>query len=170
MTAKFAILACALVISACGRARVEAREATVAASASATLAVDALDRLDARAPVPLLPMMAHHQKQNMRDHLLVVQEVVAAIAKADYPAIEQSAKRMGYSQQMGQMCTHMGAGAPGFSDRAIAFHHTADSIGEAARQRDMSAVLAALNETLSACTSCHAAFKQRVVADLAARH
>jgi DNA-binding MarR family transcriptional regulator len=42
--------------------------------------VTALDRMDTRAPVPLLPMMANHQKQNMRDHLVAVQEIVAALA------------------------------------------------------------------------------------------
>jgi hypothetical protein len=114
--------------------------------------------------------MAHHQKQNMRDHLLVVQEIVAAIGKSDYAAIELSAKRIGYSEQMGQMCTHMGAEAPGFTDRALAFHHTADGVAEAARRRDMTAVLAALNETLSACTACHSAFKQQVVEALPTAH
>lgn len=153
---------------ACSRERAETG-ATVLPTrtpASAPIAAEALDRLDTRAPVPLLPMMAHHQKQNMRDHLLVVQEVVAAIGKGDYAAIEQSAKRIGYSEQMGQMCTHMGAEAPGFTDRALAFHRTADGIAEAARRRDMTAVLSALNETLAACTSCHSAFKQQVVAAL----
>lgn len=31
-----------------------------------------LDGMDTRAPVPLLPMMANHQKQNMRAHLQAV--------------------------------------------------------------------------------------------------
>ncbi len=49
-----------------------------------------LDELDARAPIPLLPMMANHQKENMRDHLVAVQEIVAALASNDFAAIEQS--------------------------------------------------------------------------------
>ena len=108
-------------------------------------------------------MMAQHQKQNMRDHLAVVQEVIAALARKDFSAIEKSAARMGYSETMGQMCTHMGAGAPGFTDTAVAFHHTADRIGEAASHRDQNAVVTALANTLAACTSCHATYKQRVV-------
>ena len=54
-----------------------------AATSSAPAATAALDDMDKRAPVPLLPMMANHQKQNMRDHLLAVQEIVVALAIED---------------------------------------------------------------------------------------
>ena len=64
---------------------------------------------------------------------------------------------------MGQMCNHMGAGAPGFAEQALRFHHTADTIAEAARKRDMQGVLSALGATLATCTGCHATFKQRIV-------
>ena len=124
---------------------------------------EALDRLDTRAPVPLLPMMANHQKQNMRDHLLAVQEIILALATDDFAAIERSAGRIGFSEPMGQMCSHMGAGAPGFTEQALAFHHTADTIAEAARQRDRAAVTRALGATLQTCTGCHAVFRQSVV-------
>jgi hypothetical protein len=122
-----------------------------------------LAALDTRTPVPLLPMMANHQKRNMREHLVAVEAVTAGIAAGDFAAIERGASHIGFSEQMGAMCTHMGTGAPGFTDRALAFHHTADGIGEAARHHDMQAVLTRLNETLAACTSCHATYKQRVV-------
>ena len=130
---------------------------------SASTAQAALDRLDSRLPVPLLPMMANHQKQNMREHLVAVQEIVAGIGANDFAAIEKASKRIGYSEQMGQMCSHMGAGAQGFTEQALTFHHTADKIEDAARSSDMKAVLSALNETLNTCTSCHATFKQHVV-------
>jgi cytochrome c556 len=110
-------------------------------------------------------MMANHQKQNMRDHLEAVQQIVAAIGAKDFVAIEKAAGRIGYSEQMGQMCTHMGAGAPGFTEAALNFHHTADTIGAAAKKRDLAGVLTALNNTLATCTSCHATFKQHVVDD-----
>jgi hypothetical protein len=123
----------------------------------------ALDRLDTRIQVPLLPMMANHQKQNMREHLVAVQEIAIGLASDDFPAVERAAGRIGYSEQMGQMCTHMGAGAPGFTDAALEFHHTADTIAEAARRRDHDGVTRALGSTLQKCTGCHAAFKQHVV-------
>jgi hypothetical protein len=108
-------------------------------------------------------MMANHQKQNMRDHLVAVQEIVAALATEDFPGVDRAAGRIGFSEQMGKMCTHMGAGAPGFTERALEFHHAADQIAVAARERDRGRVLTALGATLQTCTSCHAAWKQQVV-------
>lgn len=126
-------------------------------------ASDRLDALDPRTPLPLLPAMALHQKQSMREHLEVVQEIVAALSSADFEAAERAAARIGLSEQMGHMCTHMGAAAPGFTDRAIEFHQTADRIAAAARARDAAGLLAAFSATLQTCTSCHAAWKQQVV-------
>jgi hypothetical protein len=123
----------------------------------------ALDSFDDRTNVPLLPMMAHHQRVNMRDHLTAVQEIITAAATNDFASIQKAASRIGYSEQMGAMCTHMGAGAPGFTDLALDFHRTADTIGAAARQKDSTEVLAALGRTLAKCTGCHARFKQQVV-------
>lgn len=140
------------------------RETPIAAPpAPPPSASEALDKLDTRTPLPLLPMMANHQKQNMRDHLVAVQEILAALATDDFTAIERAAGRIGFSQQMGQMCTHMGSAAPGFTEQALAFHHTADRISAAAREKDRAKVLTELNATLQTCTSCHAAWKQQVV-------
>jgi hypothetical protein len=135
----------------------------VASSAGAPAAQQALDRLDTRVAVPLLPMMANHQKQSMRDHLLAVQEIILAAGNDDFAGIECAAGRIGYSEQMGQMCTHMGAGAPGFTEQALNFHRTADTIAAAAREHDRAAVMRALGATLQTCTGCHAVFKQSVV-------
>src|ERR1051325_11067706 len=60
--------------------------------------IEALDRMDTRTSVPLVPMMANHQKQNMRDHLVAVQQIVAAVAANDLPAVEKAARRIGYSE------------------------------------------------------------------------
>lgn len=126
--------------------------------------------MDRRAPLPLLPMMAHHQKADMRDHLVAVQSIIAALATQDFFSVEQAALRMGYSEQMGRMCTHMGTGAPGFSQRALQFHHSADRIASPARAQDTAGVLAALAATLQTCTSCHATFKQKVVSEATWHH
>jgi hypothetical protein len=157
------ILVCAAAI-ACSRAVDSPPAPTASAGPSgAAAAADQLDRIDGRSPIPLLPTMASHQKQNMRDHLAAVQEIVAALAIADFSSVEAAAARIGFSPTMGQMCTHMGAGAPGFSEQALEFHHTADRIGAAAREHDPSGVLMTLSATLQACTSCHAVWKQQVV-------
>jgi hypothetical protein len=155
-----------LVVIACQTAQPHEHLPTPApagAVASAASSVDELDRLDQRKPLPLLPMMANHQKENMREHLAAVQQVVAATATGDFAKVGEAARRIGYSEAMGQMCEHMGAGAPGFSEQALAFHHSADRIVDAAKREDSAAVLAALGKTLAACTGCHAAYKQKLV-------
>lgn len=124
-----------------------------------------LASLDTREAVPLLPMMALHQKENMRDHLVVIQEIVGALATGDFDAVQQSAARISFSPQAAQMCTHMGAGAPGFTEMGMSFHETADSIVEAAKRNDMSETLEALNDTIKACTACHTRFRQEVVTE-----
>lgn len=124
-----------------------------------------LDRMDGRTPVPLLPMMAEHQKRNMRDHLVAVQELTGALAVGDFSEVQRVAARLGSSPQMTRTCEHLGAHAPGFTELALNFHTTADTIAEAATRRDRDAVLEALNRTLAACTSCHATYKQQVVDD-----
>jgi hypothetical protein len=96
---------------------------------------------------------------------VAVQDIVLALATDDYPGIERAAKRIGYSDEMGQMCTHMGAGAPGFTEQSIRFHHTADGIADAARSHDRAKVVSQLGVTLQTCTACHALWKQRVVDD-----
>jgi len=127
---------------------------------------EALDKLDQRRPVPLLPMMAQHQKESMRDHLQAVQEVLAAAAASDFEQVALAAKRMGLSEPMRRMCEHMGAAAPGFTERALGFHRAADEIVGAAKTRDSAAVLDALARTLRECTTCHATYKQQIVARL----
>lgn len=167
---KTAFLVAALALAGC---HAESRDAPAPpASTPAHTAVPApsarptLDELDQRRPVPLLPVMAQHQKANMREHLEAVQAVVAAAASGDFDQVAVAAKRMGYSDAMGRMCQHMGAAAPGFTEQALLFHHTADEIVAAATQRDNAAVLAALSKTLRTCTACHAMYKQQLVASL----
>jgi len=155
MTIRIAAVVLVVALCACQKT---APSPTPAASAHAVL-----DALDKRAPVPLLPEMANHQKENMRDHLLVVQQVVLGLAAHDFDAIAEAGKRSGFSEQMGQMCTHMGAGAPGFKDQAFKFHHTADTIADAARQHDEAGVIKALGDTLQTCTGCHANYRQAVM-------
>lgn len=123
----------------------------------------ALNKLDGRHPLPLLPMMADHQKQTMREHLRAIQAIVAALGADDFESIQSSAAKLGYSEQMAQMCVNMGAAAPAFTPQALAFHHTADRIAVAARAHDRAHVLVELAATLQACTACHATWRQEVV-------
>jgi cytochrome c556 len=108
-------------------------------------------------------MMAEHQKENMREHLAAVQAIISALGRDDMDGVAKAAARLGYSETMGRMCEHMGAAAPGFTPMALNFHRTADMIGDAARRRDRTGVLTALDLTLQACVGCHATYRQEVV-------
>ncbi|HEU5076949.1 MAG TPA: hypothetical protein VFU02_22320 [Polyangiaceae bacterium] len=156
---------CLGALAACSREPAPAPDASTPDTSSLrnVSPTEALDRFDQRAPVPLLPMMAQHQKQNMRDHLVAVHEIVAAVGAEDFAAVEAAARRLGSSDSMQRTCTHMGAGAPGFAEQALAFHRTADRIALAALDQAPARVLTELAATLAACTSCHAAWKQQVV-------
>jgi len=118
---------------------------------------------DSRLPLPLLPHMAQHQRQNMRDHLAAVQEIIAAVSLSDFAGVAKASARIESSEQMQRMCSHMGMGAPGFTEMALNFHHTADTIGAAARKGDQKEVLKALSATISTCVKCHETYRQQVV-------
>ncbi len=136
------------------------------ASAPASQPTDAhaaLAAMDPRKPVPLQPMMAWHQKQNMMQHLVAVRRITDGAARKDWAEIAAAAKLIESSPEMRMMCDHMGLGAPGFTEMALDFHRRADAIGVAAKAQDRDAVLAALANTLQACTDCHAAWRQEVV-------
>lgn len=118
-----------------------------------------------RIPLPLLPRMAEHQLENMRDHLAAVQEITAALSNGDFEGVGRAAARIGYSEQMGRMCERMGAGAPGFNQLALQFHRTADTIAVAANRHDTNATLEALAATLQTCVGCHAVYRQQLVGE-----
>jgi hypothetical protein len=163
MNLRVLLLGSALALTgACTRETSQEPEVMSSAETPAS-AAEMLGRMDMRTPIPMVPMMANHQKEQMRDHLLAVQEIVLALASDDFAAVERAAGRIGFSDETGQMCTHMGAAAPGFSEQALAFHHTADRIAIAARERDPVRVLGELGATLETCTSCHSTWKQQVV-------
>jgi len=125
--------------------------------------VEELAGLDHRTPVPLQPMMAWHQKQNMMEHLVAIQRITDGLAREDWEEVASASALIESSPQMQQMCQHMGAGAQGFTEMALDFHRRADAIGEAARAHDGAAVLRATSNTLQSCTGCHAAFRKDVV-------
>lgn len=122
-----------------------------------------LEQLDPRTPLPLSPMMAWHQKQNMMEHLVAIQRITEGLAREDWDAIAGAAALIESSPQMQRMCQHMGAGAEGFTEMALDFHRRADAIGVAARAQDGTAVLRATSDTLQSCTACHATYRQEVV-------
>jgi mono/diheme cytochrome c family protein len=107
------------------------------------------------------------QPRDLREHLAAIQEILASLSANDFDGVAKSASRIGYSEQMGRMCSHMGSGTPGFTETALNFHRTADTIGTAAKQRDAAAALKAVSATLQTCVGCHATFRQEIVDEAA---
>jgi hypothetical protein len=140
----------------------QGREEVVSASSPCEPMTE-LASLDHRRPVPLQPMMAWHQKQNMLEHLVAIQRITDGLAREDWDEVARASALIESSPQMQQMCQHMGAGAEGFTEMALDFHLRADAIGVAARAHDRAGVLRATSNTLQACTGCHVAFRQEVV-------
>lgn len=99
----------------------------------------------------------------MRDHLAAVQEIIAAMSQGDFAGVAKASARIESSEHMRQMCSHMGQGAAGFTEMALNFHRTADTIGAAARKKDQKEVLTALSTTVSTCVKCHETYRQQVV-------
>lgn len=140
-----------------------AKNQSVKTAPTCRTATDELAVLDGRTPVPLQPMMAWHQKQNMMQHLVAIQEITTALAQKDWDTIQTAASSIGLSDGMAHTCERMGAGAAGFTARALEFHRRADAIAAAAARQDPAAVLKATGYTLQACTGCHATYRQDVV-------
>ncbi len=134
-----------------------------ASKVSAKSPAQDLAALDTRRPVPLLPIMAWHQKQSMMQHLVVIQQIVSAAADEKWSDISEAAKGIEASERERQSCEHMGAGAEGFTELALEFHDRATAIREAAESHDGPAVLRATAHALEACTSCHATYRQEVL-------
>lgn len=126
---------------------------------------EALAKLDSRTPMPLLPMMANHQKQMMRDHLQAIQELMAALAMKDFKGVEQAAGKLGTSPEMTMSCEMMGAGAPGYTDLGLSMHRTADTVVAAAKKQDLEMVLKNASLTLQTCTTCHSTYRQQIVTE-----
>lgn len=162
-----AVVAHALLTAACQKEEAEtpsheAQHETTSANTGCQ-PVEELAGFDHRKPVPLQPMMAWHQKQNMMEHLEAIQRITDGLSRDDWEEVASASSLIETSPQMQQMCQHMGAGAEGFTEMALDFHHRADAIGVAAHSHDHVAVLNAVSHTLAACTKCHAMFRQEVV-------
>ena len=58
-----------------------------------------------------------------------------------------------------------GAGAPGFTELGLTFHHMADSIVTAAQAKDAAGLLTAPGAAIAICTSCDSQYRQELVSE-----
>ncbi len=116
--------------------------------------------MDERTPLHLAPQMAQHQLQNMRSHVVAVQTIVGLLANGDFDqAADVAHKQLGLTEEMRMMCTTMSDNKD-FTKMGLAFHQSADQLGDTLKTKDMKKSLEALHTTMNYCVQCHATFRQ----------
>jgi len=116
--------------------------------------------LDGRTSLNLAPQMKQHQLQNMRSHVAAVQAIVGYLADGNFDAAAEVAHgKLGLTDEMKMMCEHMSDNTE-FTKLGLAFHQSADQLGDTLKTKDMKKSLQALQTTMNYCVQCHATFRQ----------
>lgn len=116
--------------------------------------------MDERTSLNLTPQMKQQQLQNMRSHLAAVQSIAGYLANDQFDAAAEVAhSKLGLTEQMKMMCEHMSDNQD-FTKLALAFHRSADDLGETLKTKDPKKSLQALQTTMNYCVQCHATFRQ----------
>lgn len=122
---------------------------------------------DARQLVAMPAPMQEHMLANMRDHLVALGEVQAALGKGDFDqAAEIAENRIGVSSLQAHGASHIAPLMPnGMQEIGTNMHHTASRFArtaqEAAVTNDLPRTLGALAELTQQCAACHAGYRLR---------
>lgn len=139
--------------------------ATLALSLSALL--PAAHAADTRQLVEMPQPMQEHMLTNMRDHLVAMGEIQAALGKGDFDrAADVAEQRIGMSSLKTHGASHMVPYMPkGMQEIGTAMHRAASRLAriaqETAATNDMPRALDALAELTQQCTACHAGYRLR---------
>ena len=139
------------------------------ASASTALAEDTMMQmgnhrhdmsvLDTRTSLGVTGPMKQHQLSNMREHVEAIKSIVGLMAEQKFEEASRVAHaRLGLTPDMQAMCGMFGN--EDFMKLGLAFHTSADELGDTLRTKDMNASLRALNKTMQYCVECHATYRQ----------
>jgi cytochrome c556 len=141
------------------------------ASATLTLSLTAMlpvsQAADPRQLVPMPAPMQEHMLANMRDHLVAMGEIQAALGKGDFErAADIAENRIGVSSLQAHGASHMAPLMPkGMQEIGTNMHRTASrfarSTQEAAVTSDLPRILGALAELTQQCAACHAGYRLR---------
>ncbi|MFO1414233.1 MAG: hypothetical protein U1F10_10080 [Burkholderiales bacterium] len=120
---------------------------------------------DARQLVAFPEPMRAHTLANMRDHLLALQEIDAALSRDDFDqAAGVAEKRLGMSSLELHGAAHIAQFMPkGMQDIGTQMHRAASQFAVAAQNaavtKDLRPALAALGAVMQQCVACHAAYR-----------
>jgi hypothetical protein len=114
---------------------------------------------DERISLNLSAKMKQHQLANMRSHLEAIQSIISLMSEGGYDKASDIAhNKLGLTPEMKKMC-NMFANAD-FRTMGLAFHQSADELGDVLKTGNMKRSLNALHRTMTYCVSCHATFRQ----------
>jgi len=114
---------------------------------------------DGRISLQLTPQMKQHQLANMRSHVKAVQSIIGMLAENKFNEASAIAhNQLGLTPEMRKMCNMFGN--DDFRKLGLAFHQSADELGDTLKTGDMTLSLKALHRTMDSCVQCHATFRQ----------
>ena len=114
---------------------------------------------DTRTSLNLPAPMRLMQKRMMREHLQAVNDIVGLIAAGKFDAASGIAhKKLGLTPEMEKMCNMFANND--FRRMGLAFHKSADELGDVLKTRNLNKSLRALHAVMNSCVQCHATFRQ----------
>lgn len=118
---------------------------------------------DTRNLVDLPSMMQAHMLSNMRDHLVVLNEILSKLAAGELETAATIAEdRLGMSSLEAHGASHMAKFMPeGMREAGTHMHRAASRFALKAEEGEVSAAYEALSEVTAACVACHSAYRIR---------
>jgi len=114
---------------------------------------------DGRISLQLTPHMKQHQLANMRSHVEAIQSIIGMMAEDKFDQASTIAhNKLGLTPMMKKMCNM--SDNDDFKKFGLAFHKSADELGNVLKTRNIKLSLTALHKTMSSCVQCHATFRQ----------
>jgi len=120
---------------------------------------------DARQPVPMPPAMHVHMLANMRDHLVAMGEIQAALAAGKYDhAADIAETRIGLSSLEAHNASHMAPYMPKpMQELGMTMHRAASRFARIAQEtavdNNLPRALGALADLTQKCAACHASYR-----------
>ena len=116
---------------------------------------------DTRQFVKLPEMMQQHMMSNMRDHLVVINEILLYLGNNEMDkAAEVAEQRLGMSSLGTHGASHMAGFMPeGMRKAGTAMHKNASHFALKAQEGDLISAYKSLSQVTSSCVACHSAYR-----------
>lgn len=116
---------------------------------------------DTRQFVKLPEMMQQHMMSNMRDHLVVINEILLYLGNNEMDkAAEVAEQRLGMSSLGTHGASHMAGFMPeGMRKAGTAMHKKASHFALKAQEGDLIPAYKSLSQVTSSCVACHSAYR-----------